>query len=188
MEMTGGMAPILTGRRVVLRALRREDAGSLLRCWSDPETARWLGIAPPGSVREAEALISILLEMEAMQESLRWSITLREGEVIGSCGYNQWQLAGAYRGEIGCELAPSYQGMGYMREALELIVPYGFREMGLNRIEALCQPGNVRAGRLMSSLGFRREGTLREYRHTAEGYADVDMYALLQREWRGTMA
>ncbi|MNO04807.1 hypothetical protein D3C81_2259620 [compost metagenome] len=67
-------------------------------------------------------------------------------------------------------------------------MPYGFCEMGLNRIEALCQPGNVRAGRLMSSLSFRREGTLREYRHTAEGYADVDMYALLQREWRGTMA
>ncbi|BCG57208.1 GNAT family N-acetyltransferase [Paenibacillus sp. URB8-2] len=185
MKEHSGTAPVLTGRRLTLRALRQEDAGALLHCWSHPEAACWLGIQPLTSRAEAEELIRLLLEMESGEESLRWSIELSGGEVIGSCGYNSWQLAGAFRGEIGCELAPAFWGQGYMREALTLALGYGFEEMRLNRVEAQCQPANLRSGRLLTSLGFRREGTLHEYRHTPSGFQDVDLYALLRKEWFG---
>lgn len=177
-----GRPPVLAGSRVRLRPPRKEDAVPLYRCWSHPEVARWLGMSPPASPEEAEELVGLLLRMEEEQESLRWSIVLGEGEPIGSCGFNQWQLEGAFRAELGYELAPSYWGNGYMREALTLLLRYGFGEMGLNRIEALCLPGNQRAGRLMTSLGFRHEGTLREYRHSPAGFLDADLYALLRRE------
>ncbi|MNY82588.1 ribosomal-protein-S5-alanine N-acetyltransferase [compost metagenome] len=52
--------------------------------------------------------------------------------------------------------------------------------MGLNRIEAFCHPVNLRAQRLFQSLGFQREGLLREYRHTDAGFQDVVLYALLR--------
>ncbi|MNC76580.1 ribosomal-protein-S5-alanine N-acetyltransferase [compost metagenome] len=67
-----------------------------------------------------------------------------------------------------------------MREALELMLDYGFTVMGLNRIEAFCHPDNIRAQRLFQSLGFQREGLLREYRHTDAGFQDVVLYALLR--------
>ncbi|MDT3428465.1 ribosomal-protein-alanine N-acetyltransferase [Paenibacillus forsythiae] len=184
MEEHSRIAPGLTGRRLRLRAMRWEDADALLRCWSHPESAYWLGIRPLTSREDAEELIRLLLEMERGEESLRWSIELSGGEVIGSCGYNNWQLQGAFRGEVGCELSPAFRGRGYMREALALALCYGFEEMGLNRVEAQCHPANLRSGRLLASLGFRREGTLREYRHTPSGFQDVDLYALLRREWR----
>lgn len=90
-------------------------------------------------------------------------------------------LAAARRvpGEIGFELSPAAMGMGYMREALELVLEFGFGTMGLNRIEALCHPDNLRAERLLEGLGFRQEGLLRQYRHTASGYQDVQIYSLL---------
>ncbi|AHV95476.1 GNAT family N-acetyltransferase [Paenibacillus sabinae] len=184
MKEHSGTAPVLTGHRLTLRALRQEDAKALLPCWSYPEAAVWLGIKPLASKAEAEELIRLLLVMEREEESLRWSITLPSGEVIGSCGYNSWQLAGAFRGEVGFELSPAFWGRGYMREALTLALGYGFEEMGLNRIEAQCHPANLRSARLLASLGFRREGTLREYRHTPSGYQDVDLYTLLRREWQ----
>ncbi|AKG37379.1 GNAT family N-acetyltransferase [Paenibacillus durus] len=184
MEEHSGTAPELSGRRLKLRALRREDSGALLRCWSHPEAASWLGVEPLASEAEAEELIRLLLEMEHEEESLRWSIELPGGEVIGSCGYNSWQLTGAFRGEVGFELSPAFWGRGYMREALALALRYGFEEMELNRVEAQCHPANLRSSRLLSSLGFSREGTLREYRHTPSGFQDVDLYALLRRDWR----
>jgi len=173
---------VLTGQRVELRPIAADDAEALYNCWSHPEVAFWLGAPPLSSVDETRELIARLLLMADQEESLRWSIVLPGGEVIGTCGYNSWQLEGAYRGELGCELLPDYWGRGYMSEALALLLEYGYRVMGLNRIEVLCHPDNMRADTLFTSLGFRREGILREYRHTVTGFQDVLLYALLRSD------
>ncbi|WP_019913750.1 GNAT family N-acetyltransferase [Paenibacillus sp. HW567] len=180
MYICGGAIPALTGQRVKLRAMAAQDAAALYAVWCHPLVVPWLDAPPLASPEEAEELIRLLEQMSAVEESLRWSIAGPEGEVIGSCGYNNWQLQGAYRGEIGCELLPAYWGRGYMREALALVLAFGFGTMGLNRIEGLCHPDNTRAGGLFRGLGFQREGLLREYRHTAAGFQDVDLYALLR--------
>lgn len=166
----------------MLRAMTEDHAAALYDIWRHPEVAAWLDMPPLSSAADAERLIAVLLQMAREEESQRWSIIGPDGDVIGSCGYNHWQLPGAYRGEIGCELAPSRWGQGYMREALELVLDYGYGTMGLNRIEVLCHPDNVRAQRLFQALNFRAEGMLREYRHTASGFQDVILYALLRSD------
>ncbi|WNS41673.1 GNAT family protein [Paenibacillus sp. MMS20-IR301] len=178
----GGVIPDLSGRRVRLQAMAQADAGALFEIWQHPAVAPWLNSPPLSSARDAEALIALLAQMACEEESLRWSIRGPGGEVIGSCGFNYWQLQGAYRGEIGFELSPAAVRQGYMREALELILDFGFGTMGLNRIEALCHPDNFRAGKLVTGLGFKKEGLLREYLHTSSGYQDAVMYALLRGE------
>ncbi|AIQ15772.1 hypothetical protein H70357_02955 [Paenibacillus sp. FSL H7-0357] len=178
------MVPALSGERVELRVMTEDHAAALYDLWCHPEVAPWLDMPPLSSAADAEHLIGLLRQMAREEESLRWSIIGPEGDVIGSCGYNYWQLPGAYRGEIGCELSPSHWGQGYMQEALELVLDFGFGTMGLNRIEVLCHPDNVRAQRLFSALGFRKEGLLREYRHTSSGFQDVILYALLRSEAR----
>ncbi|WP_246188218.1 GNAT family N-acetyltransferase [Paenibacillus tengchongensis] len=180
--MCGGRIPPLQGPRLKLRELLPEDAEALFKIWTDPLVAPWLDAPPLTSEGETLQLIGQLRQMSQDEESLRWSITGPEGTVIGSCGYNFWQLPGAYRGELGCELAPSCWGQGYMHEALRLVMDFGFGTMGLNRIEALCHPDNLRAEQLFGSLGFRQEGVLRQFRHTPSGFRDVVMHAILQNE------
>lgn len=177
--MDPGNVPVLSGQRIELRAISVADAEALYNCWSHPDVSHWLGAPPLSSLPETRELIARLQQMSQEDESLRWSIVLPEGKVIGSCGYNNWQLEGAYRGELGCELLPEYWGRGYMMEALELLLNYGFVNMRLNRIEALCHPDNVRADKLFTVLGFRKEGILRQYRYTATGFQDVAIYSLL---------
>lgn len=175
--------PVLHTKRLMLRPLRLEDAPALLRCWSDPRTARWLGIPPVETAEEASALVALLLQLAGEEQSLRWSVALPDGEALGTCGLNFWQLEGAYRGELGCELAPDAWGRGYMHEALQEVLRFGYGTMGLNRLEAYCHPDNTRAARLFERLGFVREGVLRQYRHTADGFQDAAVYALLRSEW-----
>jgi ribosomal-protein-alanine N-acetyltransferase len=177
-----GVIPALSGKRVELRAMTADHAAVLYDIWCHPEVAPWLDTPVLSSIADAECLVAMLQQMAHEEESLRWSIIGPEGEVIGSCGYNYWQLPGAYRGEIGCELSPSHWGQGYMQEALELVLDFGFSIMGLNRIEALCHRDNVRAERLFQALDFRQEGLLRQYRHTPSGFQDIALYALLQSE------
>lgn len=173
---------MLTGSAVQLCPMEPGHAGALYAVWSHPEVAPWLEAPPLASAEEAELLIRQLRQLAETEDSLRWSILGPDGRVIGSCGYNYWQLPGAYRGELGCELAPEAQGRGYMREALGLALTFGFGTMGLNRVEAFCHPGNKRAQSLFAGLGFLPEGRLRQYRHTAAGFQDVLLYALLRSD------
>lgn len=184
MYVWSGAIPTLIGRNLKLYAMTAEHAPALFRIWSHPEVSRWLGVPQLSSIEETEQLIRLLSQMAQDEESLRWSIVGPEGEVIGSCGYNSWQLQGAYRGEIGCDLLPACWGLGYMREAMGLVLEYGFETMGLNRVEALCHPDNGRADRLVKALGFEREGLLRQYRQTSSGFQDVILHALLREDWR----
>ncbi|MDR9852563.1 GNAT family protein [Paenibacillus sp. VCA1] len=179
-----GSIPELEGERVILRRLSARDAQAMYECWADPEVRRYADLPDMPNAEAAAEMIGLLNRLSLTDDGLRWGIHASDGGLIGSCGLNWWQLEGAYRGEIGCELASAYWGRGYMREAVGLLIDYAFGEMGLNRLEALADPRNERAGRLFHALGFTLEGRLRQYRHTDQGFVDADMHALLRPDWR----
>ncbi|MNO99045.1 ribosomal-protein-S5-alanine N-acetyltransferase [compost metagenome] len=184
MYICGGNIPQLVGERILLRRMQDEDASALLECWSREEVREHSGIPELVSIEQAVEMIRFLNALSDTEDGLRWGIeNKRNGEWIGSCGFNIWQLEGAYRGEIGCELSSLYWGQGYMNDAIELMLQYGFQVMGLHRIEALVDPSNHRASRLFTNQQFQMEGRLRDYRHTEEGFHDVVMYALLHNDW-----
>jgi ribosomal-protein-alanine N-acetyltransferase len=115
---------------------------------------------------------------------IRWGIARKdERDIIGSCGYygfHTWHM----RASIGYELARSFWRQGIMTEALEAIINLGFREMGLNRIEAVVMPENGSSIKLLEKLGFRNEGLLKEYENWgSKGYADLCMLSLLRKAW-----
>jgi ribosomal-protein-alanine N-acetyltransferase len=133
---------------------------------------------------EAADMIGLLNHMAGEEEAIRWGIELKEtGQLIGSCGYNTWQLEGAFRGEIGYELGRDYWRHGYMTEAFSVMLPFGYETMGLNRIEALVDPRNLASGEFLTNHGFTREGLLRQVQHTSTGYKDMVMYSLLYDEF-----
>ena len=71
-----------------------------------------------------------------------------------------------------------------MRQALTLVLDFGFQQMSLNRVEAVVFRDNVPSCGLLESLGFEREGLLREYECLRGRYEDMFMYSLLRRDWR----
>lgn len=181
-----GEVPELAGTRIKLRPLKEEDAQAMYECWSDESVRRFSDLPDMPDAAAAAEMINLLNSLSLTEDGLRWGIIAPSGVLIGSCGFNWWQIEGAYRGEVGCELSRDYWGQGYMREALGLIIRYGFHVMYLNRIEALTDPRNERAGKMFRSLGFKVEGCLRQHRHTASGFVDALVHSLLRDEWELT--
>jgi ribosomal-protein-alanine N-acetyltransferase len=71
-----------------------------------------------------------------------------------------------------------------MTEALDAIIGFGFREVGLHRIQAVVMPGNKGSEKLLEKLGFRREGVLRGYENwRKKGFVDLLMFSLLRCEY-----
>jgi ribosomal-protein-serine acetyltransferase len=87
--------------------------------------------------------------------------------------------------EIGYWLAREFEGQGIVTEACRAVVTHLFREMDLNRIAILCATGNTKSCAIPPRLGFRLEGTLREYESCSGAYLDLNVYAMLKREWAG---
>jgi ribosomal-protein-alanine N-acetyltransferase len=57
----------------------------------------------------------------------------------------------------------SWKEKGIMTEALQAIIPYGFDQLQLNRIEAFIGPNNTPSLKLMHKFGFQQEGLLRAH-------------------------
>lgn len=50
-----------------------------------------------------------------------------------------------------------------MKSLLNFVINYAFNELGLNRVMANYMPRNTRSERLLSNLGFNREGIAERY-------------------------
>jgi ribosomal-protein-alanine N-acetyltransferase len=110
-----------------------------------------------------------------------FQLILREtGRVIGSAGFHNW-FPEHRRAEIGYVLDEDiYKKQGYMTEAMGALLPYGFDELQLHRIEAHVEPGNIPSLRLLQRFGFIQEGLLRQHYFYEGMLQDSLLFALVK--------
>jgi ribosomal-protein-alanine N-acetyltransferase len=119
---------------------------------------------------------------------LHFKIAEKEsGIVMGGVGYHNW-LEMHHRAELGYALNNDiHKNKGYVSEALEFIIPYGFNQLGLNRIEAFVGPQNVPSLRLVEKFGFTREGQLKQHFNVNGVLQDSVVFGLLKEEWERSL-
>ena len=177
--------PILTTNRLLLRSIMPSDAEALFAIRSDVETMKYFGQEPYESLDETKDVIRRMEERYTRKEALRWGITLLgEDRLIGSCTLFYFD-EGFYRAETGYELNRAFWGKGFMTEAMSVILTFGFRELGLHRVEAVIDSANERSKNLLLKLGFTYEGNLRQRFPFRGKFEDEHYFGLLNDEWHG---
>ncbi len=184
--------PFLETAHLVLRELRLTDAEAIYQIFSDEEVMKYYGTPVITSMQHAHQVILANKGRFKIKEGICWGIT-RKGEdvIIGICSYvsiEKRPLGGILWGEISYILAKNYWQQGVMTEVLHSIIPFGFEQMGLNRIEAEVVTDNIASIQLLHRLGFHEEGTLRERGFWNGIYHDLKMFSLLRREFKGKKA
>ena len=102
---------------------------------------------------------------------------------IGECGFHTWNSTHR-RAELFYLLREdAHKGKGYMKEALPLVISYGFKVLQLHRVEALVDKANAPSLRLLIGAGFRFEGIMREDYVVDGQNVDSHCYSLLKHEW-----
>ena len=97
---------------------------------------------PLTSLEQAQEIIDFYVSLDAKSYN-RWIVERKADHgPMGTCGYHKWSRRD-HKAEIGYDLSPFAWGQGYMSEALERLVEFGFGEMDLNRIEAMVYPENA---------------------------------------------
>ncbi|WP_306512810.1 GNAT family N-acetyltransferase [Variovorax sp. 54] len=179
--------PTLETSRLTLREILESDAESLLQIHGDHEHMRWFGSDPIPNLDDARKLVATFASWRKEPVSgARWAMELKDRPgLIGTCGLFRWNRN--WRScVVGYEIAPAHQGRGYVREALEAVITWGFREVQLNRIEAQVHPDNKASLALLATLGFLQEGHQRDAGYWAGRHHDLLQYALLKAQWSTT--
>ena len=176
--------PELATQRLRLRPIATDDLAFVFEHFSDLDVGRYLLDEDPlTSLEQAQEIIDFYVN-PAAQSHNRWIIERRSDcRPIGTIGYHKWSRKD-HKAEIGYDLSPVAWGQGYMSEAFQRVVEYGFSDMDLNRIEAMVYPDNVASLKLLERHGFVREGLLREELCRDGVYYDHWLLSLLRRDWQ----
>jgi len=173
--------------RLVLRDFVVDDWPSVLAYQRDPRYHRFY---PESWINRTDDQVRAFVQravdrqIEQPRRVFQLAITLPEnGEVIGSCRVSRG-LENQSVAETGYELHPDYWGRGLATEAARAIAGYGFREVGVHRIEAYVIADNAASVGVMRKVGFRLEGRLRENEFFQGRWWDTLVFGLLDTEWR----
>ena len=174
---------VLQTPRLRLRALQESDAPALFAIFSDPAVMRYWSTPPWTTLAQAQDLIARDIAAMRSGEYLRLGLERTvDATLIGNCTLFNLDLSNQ-RAEIGYGLARAAWGQGYMGEALQALLDFGFGPMRLHRVEADIDPRNEASARSLERLGFQREGLLRERWMVGDEISDTALYGLLRADW-----
>lgn len=89
-----------------------------------------------------------------------------------------------HSGEYGIFIGEeSGRGKGYARLATELILKFGFEVLKLHRLFLTVMADNIPAIKTYERAGFVQEGKMREEYLRTDGYIDIIMMSILDKEW-----
>ena len=176
--------PALLTPRLQLREITHDDVPALWPVFADAEAMRWFGTDP---VQDEEQMAQIVAVWQGWRQlpnpGTRWGIARREGgPLLGTCGLFAW-TRGWRRATLGYELGCTAWGQGYMQEALQAVLGWGFDQMQLHRIDACIHPDNAASLKLARKLGFVEEGRLRDAGFWLGQYHDLLQFSLLAPEF-----
>jgi len=175
--------PTLETERLTLRPFTLNDAADVFAYAADPEVARYVPWEAHRSEEDARRFIAGTLDRAVVGGSSTWAIVERaSGKVIGSIRMGEVHPVHA-RADVGYSLGRPYWNRGLTTEAVRAVLHFGFEEVGLNRIYAVCHVDNAASERVMQKVGMRYEGTQREVARVKGGYEDRKLYAILRRDW-----
>lgn len=172
-------------KRLVLRDLNEADWQAVHDYASDPEVVRYMDWGP-NTEEQTENFIqrAIASQKEQPRRNYTLAIVLEvENRLIGSCGLNV-SNPDNQEGWIGYCLNRHFWGRGYATETAEAFLSYGFDQLSLHRIFAMCDPANVASAYVLEKIGMQREGHLREHKLAKGSWRDSLLYAILADGWK----
>ncbi len=178
--------PRIAGERLALRPIEPRDNALIVRWRNRPDVRRNIFNQPRLTLAAQRAWFKRYL---ADRSQVRFIVDSKELGPVGTFGLTDLREGDAQLAVLLGE--PRARGKGLAREAIELLLDFGFRNWriggrpGLNRVTAEVFDHNEPAIALYRKVGFAPEGRLRRahWDQRERRYTDVLVMGLLREEW-----
>lgn len=170
----------LDGKKVRLRKFRERDLTAIKKWLNDPEL-QWF-TEEDFPIRWTDEMMTQLYGKALKGKKEMYAIETLAGVLVGEIWLYPLSMEHRY-GEMVITIDRAYQGQGYGRDAIQVILRYGFIHLELHRIEIKVYSFNERALYLYRSSGFSEEGLLRERIQRNGEYYDQIIMSILREEY-----
>ena len=178
---------MLRTQRITLRAIERDDVPAIHAINNDVTVELAGGGDPPWPQSLARAYADFDKQSaeggrDGNPSGVSFAIEA-DDHLIGFCGLHSRDPIAA-TAELGITIGDkAYWGQGYGREAIGLLLDYGFRLLNVRRIYLRVHARNERAVRAYRACGFVEEGRLRQHVWSDGAYDDLIYMGVLRDEW-----
>jgi diamine N-acetyltransferase len=171
---------MLSGERVLLRGVERDDLRPLWEMYND--------LAVEHRASDERPLPTSLAALEARfdkraaepeSDKARFVIEVG-GEVIGECSLHFFDDY-ARACHLGISIRRDKWGKGYGQDAVRTLVDYAFTYLNFRKVSLEVLADDERAVAAYSKAGFREEGRFREHNWHDGAYRDVLRMAVFRR-------
>jgi RimJ/RimL family protein N-acetyltransferase len=176
---------MLQGEKVSLRGLEKEDLPELHKMMNDEELMGWARFRPDHMVSMVALEKEYEQELKGEAEDRRTFVVVERptGKTVGWATMRWWRLNRS-AADVGLALLKESRGRGYGTEVVRLLAALAFDQYGMHKVELGTRADNVGMQRAAESLGFRREGLLRETLYFDGKHQDLVLMGLLKGEFR----
>ncbi len=171
--------PKLVGNRLYLSPMSVEDAAIYVKWLNNPTVSENIGMDTKITTLESEKEW-----LKENQNKYNFAIVLKESDkLIGNISLIEVDLVhrnavlGIFIGD------DSNRGKGYGKEAIKLLLEYGFNNLNLNNIMLSVYSFNKRAIKVYESLGFKKFGTRHKSHYFKGKFYDEIQMEILKEEY-----
>jgi len=175
---------MITGKRVRLRAISKDDLPQFVVWMNDPDVFRNTSMFAPLSLEQEEQWYRDTLTHPVEEQPLAIEVMTDAGwQMVGDVGLMNLDQR-IRSAEIGIFIGdkPCWD-KGYGTETLQLILDFGFGSVNLNRIYLRVFETNPRGVHCYEKVGFQHEGRMRQAYYLDGKYIDVLLMSILKSEW-----
>jgi len=164
--------------RIYLRVPTAADSSEFLAAVGASRTLHQPWVNPPAD-RKA---FSAWLDRMQPPANYPFLVCRRDSDAIAGVINVSNVVRGAFQSAyLGYYGFAGHEGQGLMRDGLRAVIKVAFGEMGLHRLEANIQPGNLASIGLVKGAGFQCEGFSPKYLKIGGRWRDHERWALRAR-------
>lgn len=171
----------IIGEKVFLRPPSSSDQTEFLALNLASKSFHRSLVSPPTT---PEQFAGFLLRASEEDTVCLFVCLVATSEIVGAVNLSQIFRGGFQNAYLGYYVGGRYAGLGYMSEAIRLVVRYAFEHLKLHRLEANIQPANVASIALVKRAGFVLEGYSRRYLKICGRWRDHERWAILVEDWK----
>lgn len=176
----------LSGPRIILQEIQPSDLDDFLAYRQDPVICKFQGFSPM-SREQGEAFIEEMVGLATgipgkWKQIGIWSKS--HNKLVGDCAIFRKEQEPRIA-EVGITLHGDYQGQGFARESMGILIRNVFDQFDLHKIMAGMDARNEGAIRLIERLGFSKEAHHREqfFDYEDKMWIDEVIYGLLRKDF-----
>jgi ribosomal-protein-alanine N-acetyltransferase len=175
---------VIEGSIINLRILRNSDAYFIYKNAKNREISKYTHLPYPYRLKHAHDFVRLCQEHYKKKTDYELGIEFKKtGEIIGMISL--MHIDNRHRSaEVGYWLGNQYWKRGITKEALSLILDFGFNNLELVRIYAKVLQPNLPSIRLLQSAGFRYEGRTRKRVFREGSWFDELIFTLADEDFR----